>query len=218
MTKLKNMPGVAWLVIGVCVTALLMPTAAFAAGALKFTGVQGTSGNRADVTPSGQLQTNSQLQGTTGSHADVSASGQLLTASADASNFFHGQASLPNATSGGTTLAPMYTPPTGDAAIVTSAQSAYWNVGSLINDPFTLFLVSSNPSCAVNQVSSFGEADPSTDGESTFSLDPGIVIPAGDTLCLQAIALDADGAVEGYTVPASDVPAATNSSAEPLKH
>ena len=32
LSKLKNMPGVAWLVIGVIVTALIMPTAAFAAG------------------------------------------------------------------------------------------------------------------------------------------------------------------------------------------
>lgn len=57
MSRFKNMPGVAWLVIGVCVTALALPSAAYASGALKFTGVQGTSGNQADVTPGGQLLT-----------------------------------------------------------------------------------------------------------------------------------------------------------------
>ncbi len=57
MSKLKNMPGAAWLVIGVCVTALVLPSAAYAAGALKFTGIEGTSTNKADVTPAGQLLT-----------------------------------------------------------------------------------------------------------------------------------------------------------------
>ncbi len=32
-SKLKTLPAVAWLAIGVCVTAVVMPTAAFASGA-----------------------------------------------------------------------------------------------------------------------------------------------------------------------------------------
>jgi len=57
MSKFKNMPGIAWFVIGICVTALVLPSAAYAAGALKFTGIEGTSANKADVTGDSQLLT-----------------------------------------------------------------------------------------------------------------------------------------------------------------
>jgi hypothetical protein len=41
----------------VLVTLLVVPTTAYAAGALKFTGIEGTSTNKADVTSAGQLLT-----------------------------------------------------------------------------------------------------------------------------------------------------------------
>ena len=50
MSRLKSMPRFAWLVIGVCVTALVLPSAAYASGALTFVGIKGTSTNKADVT------------------------------------------------------------------------------------------------------------------------------------------------------------------------
>jgi hypothetical protein len=57
MPKLNNIPRLAWLAIGVTVAVLLVPSGvASAVAALKFTGLQGTSGNRADVNPAGQLQ------------------------------------------------------------------------------------------------------------------------------------------------------------------
>ncbi len=49
VSKIKNVPGIAWLVIGVRVTALVLPSAAYAAGALKFTVIEGTVTNKADV-------------------------------------------------------------------------------------------------------------------------------------------------------------------------
>ena len=42
MSRLKSMPRFAWLVIGVCVTALVLPSAAYASGALTFVGIKGT--------------------------------------------------------------------------------------------------------------------------------------------------------------------------------
>ena len=57
MSKFKNIPGLVWLVIGVLVTLLVIPTTAYAAGALKFVGIEGTSTNKADVSPAGQLLT-----------------------------------------------------------------------------------------------------------------------------------------------------------------
>ena len=46
-----------WLVIGVLLTLLVIPTTAYATAALKFAGIEGTSTNKADVTPAGQLLT-----------------------------------------------------------------------------------------------------------------------------------------------------------------
>ena len=73
MSKLKNMPGAAWLVIGVCVTALALPSAAYAAGALKFTGIEGTNGTTASLNRVG-----------------VSSAGQVLTSEADATSLEFG--------------------------------------------------------------------------------------------------------------------------------
>ena len=46
MSKIKNMPGMAWLVIGVLTTLLVVPTTAYAAGALKFIGIEGSARTR----------------------------------------------------------------------------------------------------------------------------------------------------------------------------
>ena len=54
--RLKKVPRSAWLVVGVCIAAIVMPTAAVAS-VLTFTGIKGTSGNKADVSTAGQVLT-----------------------------------------------------------------------------------------------------------------------------------------------------------------
>jgi hypothetical protein len=54
--RLKNVPRSAWLVVGVCIAAVVMPTAAVAT-ALSYTGIEGTSHNKADVSTAGQVLT-----------------------------------------------------------------------------------------------------------------------------------------------------------------
>jgi hypothetical protein len=56
MSRIKNMSRMGWFIVGVGITVLLMPSVAVAAG-LKFTGIEGTSDNKADVSPAGQLLT-----------------------------------------------------------------------------------------------------------------------------------------------------------------
>ena len=63
MSRFKNVPGVAWLLIGVCGTALVVPSAAFAAGALTFTGIEGKNTNKADATSANQLMTSAASPG-----------------------------------------------------------------------------------------------------------------------------------------------------------
>jgi hypothetical protein len=57
MSGTRKMPAIGWLVVGFAVALLAFPTAAGANAALKFGGIEGTSGNQADVTGAGQLLT-----------------------------------------------------------------------------------------------------------------------------------------------------------------
>ena len=57
MSRIKNMPAIGWMGVGIAIAVLAVPTVAGAKAALKFTGIEGTSGNQADVTTSHQLLT-----------------------------------------------------------------------------------------------------------------------------------------------------------------
>lgn len=57
MSKLRNVPGVGWFAAGVALTVLLVPTTIGAVVALGFTGIEGTSTHKANVTSDGQLLT-----------------------------------------------------------------------------------------------------------------------------------------------------------------
>ncbi len=97
--RLKKVPRSAWLVVGVCIAAIVMPTAAVAS-VLTFTGIKGTSGNK----------------------ADVSTAGQVLTAPATPSNYYAtGQVNLTGA------VAVVATPPAGDGLVLTSLDISVYN-------------------------------------------------------------------------------------------
>ncbi|MBV8462850.1 MAG: hypothetical protein JO368_06130 [Acidimicrobiales bacterium] len=179
MSKLKTMPGVAWLVIGVCVTALVMPTAAFAAGALKFTGIEGTSSNK----------------------ADVSSVGQVLTAAASPANYYT-EANV--ALIGGAQV--VGAPPSGDGLIVTSIQTDVFQdptPGVAQNVDFYI----GNTSCSfVGPFSKF--LNPAGIGEIDLQFNPGLVVPNGDALCaIPSGSVLAEANAVGYTAPSSEVPA-----------
>ena len=55
MSRIKNLSRGAWMVVGIVIGVLLVPTAAFAT--LSFVGIEGTSLHKADVTPAGQVLT-----------------------------------------------------------------------------------------------------------------------------------------------------------------
>lgn len=96
MSKVRNMSGVAWLVIGVSVTTLIMPTAAFAAG-ITWSGIEGQNKNKADVT----------------------SAGQLMTSPADVSSSFLSPMTFVN-TENNNAPDDLYDPPSGEAAVITS--------------------------------------------------------------------------------------------------
>jgi hypothetical protein len=183
MTKrFKHISRPGWFIIGAIVAILLVPSVAVAAG-LKFTGIEGTSGHQADVSPSGQV----------------------LTAPADPSSYF---SSIETADYAEGILIDqtqqVYVPPSGDAAVVTTIQSGYWDVGSISNDPFFQFYVGPVGCSASSGGHFFAEIDPSTNGGSTTPVTPGQVVPAGDALCVAANDLDVDTYAQGYTIPSAD--------------
>jgi hypothetical protein len=183
LSQHKNMPGVAWLVIGVSVTALVMPTAAFAAG-ITWSGIEGQNKNKADVTAAGQLE----------------------TSPADVNSAFHSQ---PFGFFSNSNMVNEYTPPSGDAAVITSIHVDMGGVpasGALVDvDTGTSnggFAAPCSASANVDQV------DTATDGITILPYSPGYVLPAGQSLCAIVSSAEAIVSAEGYLIPAADAPAA----------
>jgi hypothetical protein len=181
LSKLKNMPGVAWLVIGVCVTALVMPTAAFAAG-ITFNGIEGQNKLKADVTAQGQLET---------SPADLNSAFAEIEGLDDSS-----------------TALTLYTPPSGEAAVITSFHVDAWDLSG--SDPYVQLFEGtgggSDETACSGTTTLIDEVDPTADGVTVLPYSPGYVIPAGGSLCALNPGSDASVAINGYLVPAADAP------------
>jgi hypothetical protein len=154
--RLKNTPRLAWLVVGGCVAAILVPSAAVATG-LVYNGIKGPSGNKADVTTASQL----------------------LTAPATPANYF---SSADVALS--PTYTAVATPAAGDGLVVTSVNisvTATPTPGtSVIN--FDI----GNPSCSGYVGPFQHGVYPSSIGPTEITFNPGLVIPSGDALCAAA--------------------------------
>jgi hypothetical protein len=153
--RLKKVPRSAWLVVGVCITAVVMPTAAVAT-ALTYTGIKGTSGNK----------------------ADVSTASQLLTAPATPANYFSNAdtAVVP-------TEKPIATPPPGDGLVVTSVNLSVFSTPTPGSSVVTFDI---EPSGCGGFVGPFQHGVyPSSIGPTEVTFNPGLVIPNGDALCAE---------------------------------
>jgi hypothetical protein len=184
MSKLKNMPRVVWLIIGVLVALLAVPTTAYATGAMTFTGIQGAGGGKADVTPNHQL----------------------LTAAAPPSQYL--QSTIVALTTGSDSFAPVLSPGTS-AAIVTTIHIDTF--GDPAPGPGqTVDLTVEANSCTEGALvgTFFAIVNPGAIGETDLPTSPGLAVPAGDSLCAEADgSISTEVWVSGYTVPAAAVPA-----------
>jgi hypothetical protein len=144
---------------------------------LKFVGVQGTSGNQ----------------------ADVSRAGQVLTSPADANSYFD---SGTYAECGGCIPHALYSPPSGQAGILTSLHVDAFNI-TLPGD--YAYIQIGNSTCSTF-IANVDVVSPTYSGMTIVPYSPGLVIPAGDSLCISANALTAQVSAMGYTVPQSDAP------------
>ncbi len=178
LNRLKNTPRSAWLVVGVCITAIVMPTAAVAS-VLTFTGIKGTSGNK----------------------ADVSTAGQLLSAPATPANYF---ANFDQGVTSSTAV-PIATPPAGDGLVVTSVNiSAY-----AVTTPGSSYLnITVGPSgCSGALLGTFQHGVyPSSIGATELTFNPGIVIPSGDVLCAADYGVAAYVNSVGYSGSSAAIP------------
>jgi hypothetical protein len=189
MSRIKNMPRMGWFIVGVAITVLLMPSVAVAAG-LKFTGIEGTSDNKADVSPAGQL----------------------LTTAASPSAYEDYEANVafpaPNARQACTTLT---TISAGHAFVVeqveVDVESAYTYAPSesplASQATFTLHADSSACNEGSATITS-GEAPQGTVGNVAIPVSPGYVVPSGYSIDVFYAGWSGNAFVTGYLIPSAD--------------
>lgn len=178
MSRLSNMPKMGWFFAGLVVAILVVPAAAGAKAMLKFSGIEGTSTNKADVT----------------------GANQLLTTEASASNIVQSNpvAYTPNSFGLGGPGSPIVTAPAGIPLIV---DILHINVDTVPSAG--LKIIVGNSGCT-SALSTLAFDSPSTAGEHDVELTPGALLPAGDSLCLVSIAQV--GAVEIWVSAYKDIP------------
>jgi hypothetical protein len=185
MSRFRSVPRVGWFVAGVAVGFLMIPTAVGATvgvqTALKLTGIEGTSGNE----------------------ADVSGAGQLLTTEAPPSSFFQG--GTVNSFDGPTPN--VLAQPTGNHALIIS--TIHYDVSDWLGPsgpPGVHVWIQPGPTCNENGISWDHWVTPPTVGETDVPFSPGLVVAKGDSLCIVAVDLSALVSVSGYLVPSADAP------------
>jgi hypothetical protein len=202
MSKIRKLPATAWFIIGVVAALAIVPTAAYGAAALKFTGIEGTSGNEADVT----------------------AAHQLLTTPASPSQFVSYETFLASA-QGATGCDTIGTVPAGDSLIIQNVQADVQQadepqyISYLDSSDQTAYSQFSSSYFELNYASSFcpvfptaivtGEAPAGGVGNVTVPLQPGFVVPSGTDLMATGGGMDAWIYVTGYLVPSADAPVIT---------
>jgi hypothetical protein len=175
--RLKNTPRLAWMVVGGCIVALVIPSAAVASG-LIYNGIKGPSGNKADVTTASQL----------------------LTAPASPANYYAGADVNLVATNG----ADVASPPAGDGLVVTSINLSVYSVSSPGSSNANFFV---GPSGCASFVGPFQHGVyPNGIGSSEITFNPGIVIPNGDVLCGAESGVGAYAEATGYVGSSTAIP------------
>jgi hypothetical protein len=183
MSRIKNMSRGGWLVIGMVIAVLLVPTGMAAAAALKYTGIEGTSTNKADVTSASQLLT------TEAKPADI-------------------VQTFPVAANSGEPLALVDAPPSGSGLIVDVVHIDTYDDPTPTEELAQVYVYLGTSNCSgwytiwvTPNVSSLGELD--------IPMTPGAVVPAGDAVCVGSSGgVKASVTVSGYTVPSGDIPSA----------
>jgi hypothetical protein len=186
MSTFKSIPRAGWFVAGVTAAVLMIPTAVGATvgvqAALKMTGIEGTSGNQADVTGAGQLLTTEAPPSAYAQSSDV----LMLTSG--------GLVALAGAS--------------GNHSLLIS--TIHINVDSLSGAgpavALAIFPGTSCPATATGSTWNHLFSAPAV-GETDIPYSPGLIVAKGSILCGETLGtIDATVSVSGYIVPAADAP------------
>jgi hypothetical protein len=190
--RIKNMSRGGWIVVGILIAVMLVPSGVAVAKALKYTGIEGTSTNRADVTPAGQLLT---------TEAQPS---NLLGGSSSDSGFFSATSTVE--------LTGLFSAPSNEAVVMDAItlDVAYWDTSAGPNTYYDLYI--SDDACTLSDQVGYWTPtfSPNGYGSTEIPLTPGVGIPAGDTLCAYSYASSGEFQVHvfatGSLVPSGSVP------------
>jgi hypothetical protein len=194
VTKIKNMSRGGYIVVGIVVALLLVPTAAYAA--TLYNGIVGSSGKKANVTAAGQLLTTEALPKT---YQDYDGNGDN---SAISGNPSFGCNPVGSAI------------PAGKAFVVQQVSFDIFeaNAASLtsgVNVSNAGVELDADPpgfNCDSYQITSADPPD-GDPGNVAIPLTPGYVVPSGYQIDMGTGGLDAYVEVTGYLVPSADAPA-----------
>jgi hypothetical protein len=192
MSKFNSIPRAGWVIIGLVLALLLVPTMAVAA-TVTYNGIEGTNGTT-----------------TTLNKANVTSAGQLLTTPVQPSKYFQHVIEWFHGTGGGSIAS------TSTLALIIEEIHLAW-YGASSEDAVQFFIdASKDPDGACSSennpdVTELTDAAyfPTTNGDLTLPYEPGLAVPVGYDLCIEPVASGATGFayVYGYQVPSADVPA-----------
>lgn len=180
LSKIRNLKGTTGFLAGLLVAMLVVPSVAVAAG-LKFTGIEGTSGNKADVTG------NSELMTTGFNPADIFQSQQLFVDS-----------------SGSTRL--VYPGGSNQAMLVDEVHVSVESVESADSSFFQIWINAGATCDSADELWSYA-VNPATSGEIDIPFDPGIPLKNEYSLCATAsdVAIIGSMQVSGEYVPSAEL-------------
>jgi hypothetical protein len=186
MHRPKNMSRGGWIVIGIVVGLLIVPSGVVAAkAALKFTGIEGTSGNKADVTSAAQVE----------------------TADADPSNLYISNPALVQATAaGGPAASVVVAFASGHGIILNEITIDVSSDPSPGPNDYVQVYSADSDSCTPTDIYD-NIVNPATIGLTSIPIPSGVAIHAGSALCaLQSGSVVAEVEATGYQVPSASVP------------
>jgi len=193
MSKIKNMSRGGYIVVGIIMALILVPSGV--AAALAYNGIEGSSGHEANVSDYGQLLTTPALPS---AYRDY----QVFVNSADGAN-------------GGTSCVKLATIPKGDAFVAQQVEVDFFGVdspssysgppaGNSSTSGFNLNADSPSVGCGDGPTITTGDAPDTTIGNVPIPLVPGYVIPSGYKIDLTGYGANAGVYVTGYLVPSAD--------------
>jgi len=197
MSRIKNLSRGNWMVVGIVTALILVPSGMAVAGG--FSGIKGTSGNKADVSAAGQLLTTEALPTTYKDYEAPIASADLVHSGLDCET--------------------AATIPVGQAFVVQQVEVDVFGAnspgtsnsgpaGNFSNAGFRLYADGPSDACGgSSNIITTGEAPGANVGNVAIPLIPGYVIPSGYKVDADGNGIDAYVYFIGYLVPSSDAPA-----------